>query len=105
MKRTFQVYGCVVTSKDMVEPNDPNKTFKKVMFSIILAVCIGGLWTNSSELFWLYGNACRNLSNAACSIAIQVDYYSHPERYTPIFHERIAPYASVIGMWLVSTVT
>ncbi|KMT03437.1 hypothetical protein BVRB_8g191220 [Beta vulgaris subsp. vulgaris] len=54
MKRTFQVYGCVVTSKDMVEPNDPNKTFKKV------------------------------------------DYYSHPERYTPIFHERIAPYASVI---------
>ncbi|KAL9261363.1 Alpha-aminoadipic semialdehyde synthase-like protein [Drosera capensis] len=53
-KRTFQVYGCVVTSQDMVEPNDPSKTFNKV------------------------------------------DYYSHPEHYSSIFHERIAPYASVI---------
>ncbi|XP_043721830.1 alpha-aminoadipic semialdehyde synthase isoform X2 [Telopea speciosissima] len=26
----------------------------------------------------------------------KVDYYSHPEHYNPIFHERIAPYASVI---------
>jgi len=25
------------------------------------------------------------------------DYYSHPERYTPVFHDKIAPYASVIG--------
>ncbi|KAL2936411.1 Alpha-aminoadipic semialdehyde synthase [Bienertia sinuspersici] len=53
-KRTFQVYGCVVTSKDMVEPKDPNKTFNKA------------------------------------------DYYSHPEHYSPVFHEKIAPYASVI---------
>ncbi|XP_010687601.2 alpha-aminoadipic semialdehyde synthase isoform X1 [Beta vulgaris subsp. vulgaris] len=54
MKRNYQVYGCVVTSKDMVEPKDPNRTFNKA------------------------------------------DYYSHPEHYTPIFHEKIAPYASVI---------
>ncbi|XP_042486504.1 alpha-aminoadipic semialdehyde synthase [Macadamia integrifolia] len=26
----------------------------------------------------------------------KADYYSHPEHYSPIFHERIAPYASVI---------
>ncbi|KAI3714455.1 hypothetical protein L6452_21409 [Arctium lappa] len=26
----------------------------------------------------------------------KVDYYAHPERYRPIFHEKIAPYASVI---------
>lgn len=53
-KRTFQVYGCVVTSKDIVEPKDPSKNFNKA------------------------------------------NYYSHPEHYNPIFHERIAPYASVI---------
>ncbi|KAH9618009.1 hypothetical protein KSS87_016398 [Heliosperma pusillum] len=53
-KRAFQAYGCVVTSKDMVEPNDPNSIFNKA------------------------------------------DYYSHPEHYTPVFHEKIAPYASVV---------
>ncbi|KVH94024.1 alpha-aminoadipic semialdehyde synthase-like [Cynara cardunculus var. scolymus] len=26
----------------------------------------------------------------------KVDYYAHPERYRPIFHEKVAPYASVI---------
>ncbi|KAL0558596.1 hypothetical protein IC582_003173 [Cucumis melo] len=26
----------------------------------------------------------------------RVDYYAHPDQYRPIFHERIAPYASVI---------
>ncbi|XP_022147632.1 alpha-aminoadipic semialdehyde synthase isoform X2 [Momordica charantia] len=26
----------------------------------------------------------------------RVDYYAHPEQYRPIFHEKIAPYASVI---------
>ncbi|XP_058108760.1 alpha-aminoadipic semialdehyde synthase [Magnolia sinica] len=26
----------------------------------------------------------------------KIDYYTHPEHYIPIFHERIAPYASVI---------
>lgn len=28
----------------------------------------------------------------------QADYYAHPEHYKPVFHEKIAPYASVIGM-------
>ena len=27
----------------------------------------------------------------------QDNYYAHPERYYPIFHEKIAPHASVIG--------
>ncbi|RVW28651.1 Alpha-aminoadipic semialdehyde synthase [Vitis vinifera] len=27
----------------------------------------------------------------------KADYYAHPENYSPIFHEKIAPYASVIG--------
>lgn len=31
-------------------------------------------------------------------LSCQVDYYAHPEHYKPIFHEKIAPYASVIGM-------
>ncbi|XP_027072191.1 alpha-aminoadipic semialdehyde synthase isoform X1 [Coffea arabica] len=53
-KRVFQVYGCVVTSKDMVEPEEPSKFFDKA------------------------------------------DYYAHPEHYIPVFHEKIAPYASVI---------
>ncbi|PKU73836.1 Alpha-aminoadipic semialdehyde synthase [Dendrobium catenatum] len=26
----------------------------------------------------------------------KVDYYAHPDHYNPVFHERIAPYASVI---------
>lgn len=33
-------------------------------------------------------------------ILVQADYYAHPEHYNPIFHEKIAPYASVIGMLL-----
>ncbi|KAL5201254.1 hypothetical protein ABZP36_035608, partial [Zizania latifolia] len=27
---------------------------------------------------------------------VKADYYAHPEHYMPVFHERIAPYASVI---------
>ncbi|XP_052198511.1 alpha-aminoadipic semialdehyde synthase isoform X2 [Diospyros lotus] len=53
-KRVFQVYGCVVTCQDMVEPKAGTKSFSKA------------------------------------------DYYAHPEHYNPIFHEKIAPYASVI---------
>ncbi|RYR77334.1 hypothetical protein Ahy_A01g001768 isoform A [Arachis hypogaea] len=53
-KRVFQVYGCIVTAKDIVEPKDPTKVFDKA------------------------------------------DYYAHPEHYNPIFHEKVAPYASVI---------
>ncbi|OVA02128.1 Saccharopine dehydrogenase / Homospermidine synthase [Macleaya cordata] len=53
-KRVFQVYGCVGTCQDMVEPKDPTKKFDKA------------------------------------------DYYAHAEHYNPIFHEKIAPYASVI---------
>ncbi|CAN6253034.1 unnamed protein product [Urochloa humidicola] len=53
-KRVFQLYGCVVTSRDMVSHNDPTRHFDKA------------------------------------------DYYAHPEHYTPVFHERIAPYATVI---------
>ncbi|VVA10133.1 PREDICTED: alpha-aminoadipic semialdehyde [Prunus dulcis] len=53
-KRVFHIYGCVVTSKDMVQHKDSTRAFDKA------------------------------------------DYYAHPEHYNPVFHERIAPYASVI---------
>ncbi|CAM0943629.1 unnamed protein product [Alopecurus aequalis] len=53
-RRAFQLYGCVVTSRDMVSPKDPSRCFEKD------------------------------------------DYYAHPEHYNPVFHERIAPYASAI---------
>ncbi|KAH0970942.1 hypothetical protein GBA52_023098 [Prunus armeniaca] len=53
-KRVFHVYGCVVTSKDMVQHKDSTRVFDKA------------------------------------------DYYAHPEHYSPVFHERIAPYTSVI---------
>ncbi|EEE57929.1 hypothetical protein OsJ_08631 [Oryza sativa Japonica Group] len=53
-KRVFQLYGCVVSSRDMVTPKDPTRCFNKA------------------------------------------DYYAHPEHYKPVFHERIAPYASAI---------
>lgn len=33
------------------------------------------------------------------SVIFQADYYAHPEHYNPIFHEKIAPYASVIGLF------
>eukprot|EP00249_Psilotum_nudum_P019538 c27304_g1_i1 orf=257-3433(+) len=50
----FQVYGCVVTSENMVVHNDPAKSFDKD------------------------------------------NYYAHPGQYHSVFHENIAPYASVI---------
>ncbi|XP_010527055.1 PREDICTED: alpha-aminoadipic semialdehyde synthase [Tarenaya hassleriana] len=53
-KRIHQVYGCIVTSQDMVEHLDPTEAFDKV------------------------------------------DYYTHPEHYKPVFHEKIAPYTSVL---------
>uniref|UniRef100_A0A0E0K614 Saccharopine dehydrogenase (NAD(+), L-glutamate-forming) n=1 Tax=Oryza punctata TaxID=4537 RepID=A0A0E0K614_ORYPU len=53
-KRVFQLYGCVVSSRDMVTPKDPTRCFNKA------------------------------------------DYYAHPGHYKPVFHERIAPYASAI---------
>ncbi|VFQ88724.1 unnamed protein product [Cuscuta campestris] len=54
LNRVFQVYGCIITSKDMVAHKDATKAFDKG------------------------------------------DYYAHPENYNPIFHEKIAPYVSVI---------
>eukprot|EP00252_Welwitschia_mirabilis_P027958 TRINITY_DN9844_c0_g1_i1.p1 TRINITY_DN9844_c0_g1~~TRINITY_DN9844_c0_g1_i1.p1 ORF type:complete len:1040 (-),score=221.91 TRINITY_DN9844_c0_g1_i1:386-3505(-) len=53
-RQKSQVYGCVVTAKDLVMPKDSLKDFNKE------------------------------------------DYYSHPENYEPVFHKKIAPYASVI---------
>uniref|UniRef100_A0A0D3DHF4 Alanine dehydrogenase/pyridine nucleotide transhydrogenase N-terminal domain-containing protein n=1 Tax=Brassica oleracea var. oleracea TaxID=109376 RepID=A0A0D3DHF4_BRAOL len=53
-KRVHQVYGCIITSQDMVEHQDPSKSFDKA------------------------------------------DYYAHPEHYNPVFHDKIAPYTSVL---------
>ncbi|CAF2031584.1 unnamed protein product [Brassica napus] len=54
-KRVHQVYGCIITSQDMVEHQDPSKSFDKA------------------------------------------DYYAHPEHYNPVFHDKIAPYTSVLA--------
>lgn len=32
--------------------------------------------------------------------SFQNDYYEHPEQYNPIFHEKIAPYASAISKYI-----
>ncbi|CAN7108596.1 unnamed protein product [Brassica rapa subsp. narinosa] len=53
-KRVHHVYGCIITSQDIVEHQDPSKPFDKA------------------------------------------DYYVHPEHYNPVFHEKIAPYTSVL---------
>ncbi|XP_013735142.2 alpha-aminoadipic semialdehyde synthase isoform X1 [Brassica napus] len=53
-KRVHHVYGCISTSQDMVEHQDPSNSFDKA------------------------------------------DYYVHPEHYNPVFHEKIAPYTSVL---------
>ncbi|WZZ23994.1 hypothetical protein YC2023_007395 [Brassica napus] len=53
-KRVHHVYGCIITSQDMGEHQDPSKPFDKA------------------------------------------DYYVHPEHYNPVFHEKIAPYTSVL---------
>ncbi|KAL1219562.1 Alpha-aminoadipic semialdehyde synthase [Cardamine amara subsp. amara] len=53
-KRVYQVYGCIITSQDIVEHQNPSKSFDKA------------------------------------------DYYAHPEHYNPVFHEKIAPYTSVL---------
>ena len=45
----------------------------------------------------LFNSLSASLSNLK-SVNLQADYYAHPEHYAPVFHERIAPYASVIGM-------
>ena len=49
--------------------------------------------TLDSSLFTVY----EGLNKSFFSMICQDNYYAHPERYYPIFHEKIAPYASVIG--------
>ncbi|XP_060674765.1 alpha-aminoadipic semialdehyde synthase isoform X2 [Ziziphus jujuba] len=76
-KRVFQVYGCVVTCQDMVEKKDSVEVFDKV-----------SNWQLFEKVFvetWLK----RRIFHIA-------DYYAHPEHYNSVFHEKIAPYASVI---------
>lgn len=49
--------------------------------------------------FSLYGVLWEKMNlNFSSYLVFQVDYYAHPDQYRPIFHEKIAPYASVIGM-------
>lgn len=42
----------------------------------------------------------RIYANPVYIFLFQADYYAHPEHFRPIFHEKVAPYASVIGPWL-----
>ncbi|KAG9144913.1 hypothetical protein Leryth_024026 [Lithospermum erythrorhizon] len=52
------------------------------------------------RIFHLYGCTvtCQDMveHKDPSKIFDKVDYYAHPENYTPSFHENIAPYASVI---------
>ena len=54
-KRIFKVYGCVVTSKDMVEPKDSNRTFNKVI-SHFDWTCFWAFWSLYllNVHFWRY---------------------------------------------------
>ncbi|KAJ6825393.1 alpha-aminoadipic semialdehyde synthase [Iris pallida] len=52
------------------------------------------------RVFQVYGCVvtCQDMVAPKDSTRIfdKADYYEHPEHYTPVFHERIAPFASVI---------
>ncbi|KAG2717762.1 hypothetical protein I3843_03G190100 [Carya illinoinensis] len=54
----------------------------------------------SKRFFQVYGCAvtCREMvgHKDPTKVFDKADYYAHPEHYNPIFHEKIAPYASVI---------
>jgi alpha-aminoadipic semialdehyde synthase len=62
----------------------------------------------SNRVFQVYGCVvtCQDMVQNKDSTKPfdKADYYAHPEHYNPIFHERIAPYASVIGTPLISTI-
>uniref|UniRef100_A0A1D1Z4G1 Alpha-aminoadipic semialdehyde synthase n=1 Tax=Anthurium amnicola TaxID=1678845 RepID=A0A1D1Z4G1_9ARAE len=54
----------------------------------------------SKRVFQVYGCVvtCQDMvaPKDPTKLFDKADYYAHPERYNPVFHERIAPYASVI---------
>ncbi|KAK6147547.1 hypothetical protein DH2020_018459 [Rehmannia glutinosa] len=90
-KRVYQVYGCVVTSEDMVEHKDPNKFFDKRTSFLPLKNQVGIAHDHTLTMF--FGHACNpyNCEDGA-------EYYAHPENYRPVFHERIAPFTSAIAI-------
>ncbi|KAK6147532.1 hypothetical protein DH2020_018444 [Rehmannia glutinosa] len=90
-KRVYQVYGCVVTSEDMVEHKDPNKFFDKRTSFLPLKNQVGIAHDRTLTMF--FGHACNpyNCEDGA-------EYYAHPENYRPVFHERIAPFTSAIAI-------
>ncbi|KAK9274571.1 hypothetical protein L1049_021820 [Liquidambar formosana] len=54
----------------------------------------------SKRVFQVYGCVvtCQDMveNKDLAKVFDKVDYYAHPEHYSPVFHEKIAPYASVI---------
>ncbi|KAM3741687.1 hypothetical protein ACB098_07G015600 [Castanea mollissima] len=54
----------------------------------------------SKRVFQVYGSVvtCQDMveHRDATKVFDKADYYAHPEHYNPIFHEKVAPYASVI---------
>lgn len=54
----------------------------------------------TSRVFHVYGCVvtCENMVTPKdlTKVFDKADYYAHPQHYYPVFHERIAPYASVI---------
>ncbi|XP_023531703.1 alpha-aminoadipic semialdehyde synthase-like isoform X1 [Cucurbita pepo subsp. pepo] len=56
--------------------------------------------TTKKRVFQVYGCvvSCQHMVEHKDSTKLfdRVDYYAHPDHYRPIFHEKIAPYASVL---------
>ncbi|GMY36530.1 alpha-aminoadipic semialdehyde synthase isoform X1 [Fagus crenata] len=54
----------------------------------------------SKRVFQVYGSVvtCQDMveHKDPTKVFDKADYYAHPEHYNPIFHEKVAPYASVI---------
>ncbi|KAG6488659.1 hypothetical protein ZIOFF_049908 [Zingiber officinale] len=67
---------------------------------IVAMVKDGAKHTRSKRFFQVYGCVvtCQDMVAPKDSTKIfnKEDYYAHPDHYYPVFHEKIAPYTSVI---------
>ncbi|KAL8260783.1 hypothetical protein R6Q59_024832 [Mikania micrantha] len=73
----------------------PSKICPLVLFLLVLEMA-----SLSRRAFQVYGCVVSYEDMVEHSDPVKVfdkvDYYAHPERYKPIFHKKVAPYASVI---------
>lgn len=67
----------------MVEPKDPHKTFNNVIYGLSWQCNFSKQFNYKASLY----DCMQQVSENACINAFQADYYSHPEHYSPVFHE------------------